>query len=347
MSGRKQHYIPQVLLKGFSSDPEAKSPQIFVYSRQRGVYKTNTRDTAAEREFYSPIIEGERTLDDSITEYEGELAQSLAILKQSLSVPAESSMAASVVAHLAIRNHHTRQTFEQAGTQMIRAIGDRMQDTSWVRKEMGFDKPFAQSAMKQGIRRMLQQKFPLLSATALQQMEAMALPIISASFDKFHKSQMGEITRLTDHLQDSMGEMVKDSHAKALGKSLAPEPRIEKLSCLKWTVTSARAVLPDCVTIGVSADGNAVPYILSNDEDLQMVFMPLAKDLVLLGVTGSGLPLSLARMEEWCAGCSADFFIASERCEGLAQLTKLIGTRSKELVTDLVNNAAGRSKLGK
>jgi hypothetical protein len=163
MSGRKQHYIPQVLLRGFSANPDAKAPTIFVYSRDRGFYRTNTKDTAAEREFYSAVNPGSVTLDDDITAYENILSGQLGVLKASGVNLVDGTLAASVIVHLAIRNDHTRKAFTQTAGQLISGLRDMLTDLPTVRDLVGVDKPTRNSKIKQEIRKELRERNPGLT----------------------------------------------------------------------------------------------------------------------------------------------------------------------------------------
>lgn len=68
VSGRKQHFIPQALQRGFTREIRG-TYRVWVHHRERGVYESNVADVAASRDFYSePALEaGPRTLDDRIT----------------------------------------------------------------------------------------------------------------------------------------------------------------------------------------------------------------------------------------------------------------------------------------
>ncbi|MGU3456489.1 DUF4238 domain-containing protein [Brevundimonas sp. M1A4_2e] len=82
MSGKKQHFIPQSLLRGFETETRT-GHRLWVHHRNRGTFEANVQDVAASRFFYSePRAEGApETLDDQITAYESRLADLLKWLK--------------------------------------------------------------------------------------------------------------------------------------------------------------------------------------------------------------------------------------------------------------------------
>jgi hypothetical protein len=112
MSGRKQHHIPQSVLRGFEAPGKGRTKKVWVFSKEKK-FKSSTADVAAERHFYSEVSnDGSRTLDDSITDYEQNFGAQLAYLRRlSVGEAADSLTAAEVIAHLTIRNAHLRRTF--------------------------------------------------------------------------------------------------------------------------------------------------------------------------------------------------------------------------------------------
>ena len=71
MAGRKQHYIPQLLQKGFTFSGAGKKPQLYQFSKNLKPFSSSTEGTGAMRDFYSnPIANGSDVLDDLITEFE-------------------------------------------------------------------------------------------------------------------------------------------------------------------------------------------------------------------------------------------------------------------------------------
>lgn len=57
MSGRKQHFIPQALLRGFGVT-KGKATRVYVFRKGQEPYRSSTEGVAAQRDFYSePSIE--------------------------------------------------------------------------------------------------------------------------------------------------------------------------------------------------------------------------------------------------------------------------------------------------
>ena len=68
MAGRKQHFIPQALQRGFGV-AKGKKTQVYVFKKGQEPYHSSTEGVAAQRDFYSEPS-AEQSLDDKITTYE-------------------------------------------------------------------------------------------------------------------------------------------------------------------------------------------------------------------------------------------------------------------------------------
>lgn len=134
MSGRKRHFIPQAVQRGFAAGQARKSTQVYVFPKCRPPYLSATDRVAAQRDFYSPPSD-EESLDDKITRYEGDvLAPAVASLRDADPGPIASHTAAAVVVHLSIRSAFVRGTFSSAAegllNQFTRALGSEEETRS-------------------------------------------------------------------------------------------------------------------------------------------------------------------------------------------------------------------------
>src|SRR4051812_21322132 len=110
MAGKKQHYIPQCLLRAFAARSTPKRDYVYVLNNFKASFLSPTEDVAAQRYFYSDAPDDEaQSLDAIITAYESYLAPRLVALRNAEHDTAiESKLAAEVVAHLTIRAAYLR-----------------------------------------------------------------------------------------------------------------------------------------------------------------------------------------------------------------------------------------------
>ncbi len=141
MSGRKQHYIPQSLLKSFETPSKGKTKKVWVFKKGQKPFLSATEDVAAQRDFYSdPLKDGLLTLDDRITGYEIELNRLIeTLLKAPADLPVDSTVAAEVVTHLTIRAAFLRGVATFGVNHLIGSAVDLLGSEEYLRASWGID----------------------------------------------------------------------------------------------------------------------------------------------------------------------------------------------------------------
>ncbi|WP_244104177.1 DUF4238 domain-containing protein [Burkholderia ambifaria] len=82
MAGKRQHYVPRFLQRGFLNDPHDEAQRTWLHRRSAKARLVGIRDVGVGEYFYSKLsTDGKATLDDLITEVEGDLDRELSILK--------------------------------------------------------------------------------------------------------------------------------------------------------------------------------------------------------------------------------------------------------------------------
>src|SRR5688500_17203019 len=118
MAGRRQHYIPQFLQRGFLSTQSDQADLTWLHLRNTPPRLVSTRDVGVGEYFYSKLAaDGSSTLDDLITELEcGPLADLASIKRTPIGELIDPTVAIRLVAHLTVRTAHVRECFEHAST---------------------------------------------------------------------------------------------------------------------------------------------------------------------------------------------------------------------------------------
>ena len=127
MSGRKQHYIPQSLLRGFASRATKDDAYVFCFQKDGRVFEPNTKNIAAERDFYSDP--SNTLLDDAITEKEKDIADLLVDARKAEELtPGAANELRSLIAHLMSRTRVVRawmsDSVQRAMEMMVRTVTD-------------------------------------------------------------------------------------------------------------------------------------------------------------------------------------------------------------------------------
>jgi hypothetical protein len=340
LSGRKQHHIPQVVLRGFAAPSKGKNEQVWVFTKQK-TYPSSTEGVAAERYFYSELSsDGTQTLDDLITSYEEKLTSLLATLRAAPpGSEVDAMVAAEVVAHLTIRNAHIRKSFSGGMQRLIDEASSLFTDetnlrsmlgvnarqfpekiAAMVREEMTKDTRFAQTGLP----------LPLLEKIAFMAMK-----------ENFRRAMSDTIPLLQTALQLMAKDAPKASrqgHNQALSSGLSADKRAEQLRNLIWSVQehSPKLILPDCVALGIEGKNQPLPLILADPKQLTCALMPLGPDRMLVGLSpGCDMP-DLVQFNAAAAASSNSFFVSQRRDDDLNELVSAIGTRSDETIQSAV-----------
>ena len=344
MSGLKQHYIPQFLLRGFGRAGGGKNVQVTVHSRTRGTFRTATHGVGAQRAFYSyPAAAAQaETLDDRITTHEQQLAAFIDELRGSHpDTVVDATAAAEAVAHLSIRVAHVRDAFTSAMIDLLGGVEKVLLDPQAVAKFLKLGEPAPSRIVRDLLKQAWTEHRPELQRRGFSR----------DAFDRFmiqqfragFRAAMAEVTPLlaplVQSLQSRAGEAVRKAHVEALTKALAPVPRVEALARLTWKVKTgpeAGYILPDCVAVAILDDGNCLPLAFADEDRIHAVLMPLAHDRLLVGMReGRREPVLDTLAPAFAAACW-DYFVAHNDGPELAPLVACIGEHTRAILADAV-----------
>lgn len=343
MSGRKQHFIPQTVLRGFAAAKSGKATQVYVFSKGKPAYLSATQGVAAQRDFYSRPSD-EETLDDRITAYEGAvLAPAVAALRDSAPGPLDAHVAAAVVVHLTIRSGFLRGTFSSAAQELLDQFSKVLGSEEKSRTLIGVDSLSTDSMMAKGIDEELQKVLPAELSDADRAFFSKLLHFrMREKFAEMHFDMSALALSRLEVLLDRMPELVVSGHSKALEQGLVPHRRVEKLKTMTWQIVSAAAnthfVLPDCLALGSkTADFRDLePYALLEDADLNGIVMPVCATKLLVGCTGEP-QLDATNLNETFASCSLDFIISSQDDLDTQIAAGWIGTSLGRFLDELID----------
>jgi hypothetical protein len=109
LAGLKQHFLPQFLMKGFQSRFSDGDPNIWICRKEGKVFEPKINKIGMEIGFYG--ADEPNSLDESITNYEGDIAPKIDQLRQSnVSCEINDPSIADFVAHISMRTQHLRET---------------------------------------------------------------------------------------------------------------------------------------------------------------------------------------------------------------------------------------------
>lgn len=287
MSGRKQHFIPKVLLRGFARDVRG-TERLWVHHRERGAFESNVLDVAASRDFYStPSGEaGAWTLDDQITDYENQLAENLARLRTAPEGPVDTDLATEVVSHLFFRTEAIRDLTGEAML-MVQRLKAWLATPEAMLAFIGADGPKPGKRFDGFVD--LMRADPRWSRTfgglSLRRVRMVLFQAVRSDPDRFAGGLLEEAASELAFLVREHRALARETHVDALTEDVAVRPTQDRFAGLNWSVMDYDhdLTLPDTVVLA-SADGqtfSSLPWV--DRHSRRHVIMPLSSGRLLQG----------------------------------------------------------------
>jgi hypothetical protein len=346
VAGHNQHNIPQALLRGFRiPGGSKKESKTWLYGKGIAPHLELIKDeVAVERHFYSePSLDGSRTLDDEITNYETAFGRRLNELKSApINQTVDVGGAAEIVAHLTIRNAHLRRTFTGGVKTLLDRAVEVFCNEATLRPILGFDRETPTERFKTLIDEHLKEN-PALATTGLPAhvLYQIAHMTLKERFRTFFAEQAPFLTALLGTMTAQAPVLIRDGHNKALSSGLTPDARIDLLKKLDWRILPSPRdgfVLPDCVALAANDQSGFKPLIMADLEDVTAVLMPLSSERMLAGFRQSTAAPALEAFNEAAITASHSFFIAARLDERLTVLVDRIGESSGRLIDDTIGS---------
>lgn len=342
MAGRKQHYIPRSVLRGFLINESRSDLTIWAFVKDKPPFMASINDFAAQRHFYSETSEDqEETLDEKITRHENEFSRALDILRnlQNGSV-ADPRMVGEVVSHLAIRGAFARDMFKQGATEMIGMIGERLGNVEGMRAllfspSVRDGSPF-ERALREEIEKMRGAGFSLPSG-----IEGVVIEAVDKNFESIFQILRPQLSEILGVFESSLAEVARRGHVQALDQGLVPEAWLAVLLGMRWRVfeVAEPLILPDCIAITLDALGtDCMPFLLSGGQKYENIYMPISSFLMLVGSSSDALQ-PCKNFNEMAAKCSYSFYVCSVNDGWTSEVASLIGEVSRKFVSSTVKDA--------
>lgn len=342
MVGKRQHYVPRLLQRGFLIAPLDDGERTWLHRHSASPKLVGIRDVGVEDWFYSrKSVDGSTTLDDAITEYERDLSHSVnAFRNADPGTVIDSRHAAEIVVHLVLRAAHLRNLMVSGVARMTSEIEAMFTDPARLSTMIGLDGPI----IGQG------------TANAIQSSAAELVPAgIPAAFSErlmtFTLRELGDqlVANAATALTPLIGEMfadsaslVRDSHCTMLTRPIADIGWVAELAAFSWVILGAeRLILSDAVALSRAKGQKFSPLLFTSGIDAELVAMPLSPDRVLVGHRHDAA-LDLATFNEDAAAAAESFFIATQPME--LALVSRIGSGPAEALDQMINEAVAEAE---
>lgn len=349
MAGKRHHFIPQFLQRGFASPGETHNA--WVFHKERPPFNTTIKNIGLEGQFYA--LEGNTSVDDKITNIEGALAAFVAKLRRAEDgTIVDSERAAELITHTLLRTRHVRQNFQRTNEELLVRTYSALADPETLIKVMEHH-----IQQDDNLSRLLREMLALqLTNTVPAEHIEQAIETLLPHFLERARAEIpAEIRRTAKQQAKSLKmegrlalespllkESIKNAHLKALGHTSKPNARQLELSELNFRIrkfNQGEIILGDSVAIyGVKAERRVAPL---NDTTMPMmgVLLPLDPETCLIGYSEEPCECfsTAESIRKSIAQCCLEFFIAHRDSPENHQLLSDIGTNSHLLSKGDIN----------
>ena len=328
MSGKRQHFIPQFLLRGFSSHSTRYDYFTWVFRKGCVPFNTNIKNIGVEGQFYS--MDGESFVDDSITLAESSFGDLVAELREVPNTTKVDSMrVAELIAHLEARTRHFRQNFLESGTylldQFLKFAADPALFGDYMRRKISQDPHIMTEALSKELDK------NGITQTALPAALIAIQPFLADAFTVSAAQMAPMVQELRKGMPAKLKDAAKTGHLRALSASISPEVKVRIFSKLTYRIARQRQdaafVLGDSVVLFAVASERRFKTFYEKDDQLLAVLLPVSSEACLIGTTDGQL-YELDAISKAVASCSLEFFIASQDTPLNRELGKSIASKA-------------------
>lgn len=284
MAGRRQHYLPRLLQRGFL-DASVEAERTWLHRRGGPAKLVGIADVGVGEYFYSRPVAGEVTLDDVITDLEGDLSAVIGSYRATAAGAAVDPMvAARTVHHLVTRTAHIRSLLSQAGTRFFESIETLFADPGRLATMMGLGDTSSAPQVVETIREAVARLVPLGLPAALSER---LLSFYLREKGPGHLAGTSEPIRAAfAGLLPTIADQVRETHSEILSQDPADHLWIETLSGFSWHVEHREGlILPDAVGLASDGEGPLLPLLFTDRASAAAVVLPVASDRLLVGLS--------------------------------------------------------------
>jgi len=318
MSGKRQHFQPRFLLKGFSSKRIGDIYFSWLYRKNTIPKEVDIRDIGVEKKFYN---NGNSKIDEAITEeenYLGMLVNKLRCSKYENTL--DSKKISLLISHLEIRTRHLRESFLDLSNILFSEI------IKYFKKPENLNKFISEQLEKSINKELSAHHIPMYQRAHKRSLiRANIKPVIENQFNHFLNFGIND-------LFNKMPDTVKKGQLKALSKSVIPKKRADEYSRLLWSLCHSKEnyIFGDFgILIEIDSPKQFTTF-WTKDFKIKKVFLPISSNCLLVGSYSLGDNIKeAAELNIIIAEHSREYFISSINDAKLMDLTNLIGSKSQ------------------
>ncbi|OSN11131.1 hypothetical protein AU512_04975 [Lonsdalea iberica] len=331
MAGKRQHFIPRFLQRGFSIE---KNGKYFSCLCKKEFIKENILIENIGLENYFYTLNDYFSIDEEITKKETYIYSGIIkkLLDKYFSLDDKFAIS-DFIYHMEIRTRSLRSNFTRSACYLTNQLKIRLLSKESI--STYFEKHIVNVPLK--LDALIREEIDKLSVPPLIHQEIkqnildnihIYLPSIASDIS------MKLIPAFEEMIDSGIPEVAKKGHLKGiLSNSSLKKEEYQKLHYIVIK-TDQPLILGDCIVIFEVKGIRKFKPFYEKDDDLQSVFMPLDSHTLLYGAKNPEDKPNIDELNFVIAKCSTDFFICESYIPKLDELRQLIGDNSYFLTND-------------
>lgn len=343
MSGKRHHYIPQLLLRGFSSRRNKKEIYSYVHETGKEPYEANIKNIAVETYFYK---HGDLDADHSITKNEDSFATVINKIRSTETL--DNVCLETIVAFvdsLVVRTKNMRTLLEASAGHLVKSMASEILADSYV-KSMISTTLRNKKAIIEELVSDIARVAPHLKKHYIKRL---VIEKFNQNKNKIESDLSYIIKTLCPHPFSSFMKKIPSEVAKSQIKHLDTEHhqgnRIQQYMSLKWSIerlTENALILGDIGPLGINLNGDAAPPILENN--LHTILLPISSKLLLIGKRNQEPPPHPETVNKLSASMSIHFFISSVSSQEINKHIETLGTKATQYYKNTTYTALDKNR---
>ena len=334
MAGKRQHYIPRFLLKGFCSKTEGPKSFIWYFRKGSKPSEISIRDVAVSKKFYGDS--SPESIDEKLTKMEQQFGPTIDRLRTDKIInTSDLPTIVEFFINMVIRTQYIRKSFTDATGGLMemaaRNLSDPHKMAAVINEAIKQNKSRFRDQLRSSMRRKLGKKMPIKEEQIIRQVEENAEQLASLLANPFSKEIVKGLTAFNEKI-DEHGTI---SHKDALDRFLdlkEPSKRHHQYSNLHWIIRSYNPnqfILGDICVLTMDTKSQFFSPPIFSKKDNEILLLPISHDTLLIG-SDSKEPLLPPPevLNTHSVELSIDFFVSSINSEREKQLSKRVGEKA-------------------
>lgn len=340
MSGKRHHFIPRFLQKGFAIEENSKTHKVWVYKKNSPTYPANIIDSAVEGYFYG--VDGDSALDDEITQLEDKYACVINLAHTSpIGTKLDKKSISRLIYNFEIRTKNLRESFRESmnlvAPDVLNKLGNPKEYehllTEMINKEL--NQLVDKECEKLGVPRSIMPLYRAAFKKEFKDKLEMQIPLL-------HEKMKSELENFKGLIKDSLTSNTKSAHIKAmLASSKKTSPKLKLYEQLEYSVYEApdtEIPLGDSIILFHVKEEREFKNFLDNKKSLTAVILPISPKRMIYGTKNKNYIPDFSKLKHAIVSSSKEFFLFSRHDGYLESLKENISTNSHILSEDEIKN---------